>query len=67
MNFDNRSLALNDEATMMVLDEPFGRTMEAMFRKDLESAKPVDANAFGRRPVFEYVKEWGANQITRLL
>jgi cardiolipin synthase len=67
MNFDNRSLALNDEATLMVLDEPFGRMMEAMFRKDLESAKSVDANAFGRRSMFAHVKEWGANQITRLL
>jgi cardiolipin synthase len=67
MNFDNRSLALNDEATLMVLDEPFGRKMEAMFRKDLESATPVDADAFGRRSVYQHVKEWGANQITRLL
>jgi cardiolipin synthase len=67
MNFDNRSLALNDEVTLMVLDARFGTRMEAMFKDDLERAIPVDAAAFHRRPLFEHVKEWGANQITRLL
>jgi cardiolipin synthase len=67
MNFDNRSLALNDEVTLMVLDARFGQRMEAMFKDDLERAIPVDAAAFHRRPLFEHVKEWGANQITRLL
>jgi cardiolipin synthase len=67
MNFDNRSLALNDEATMMVLDPTFGQKMEAMFRDDLKQAIPVDREKFRRRPIFEHVKEWAANQITRLL
>ena len=67
MNFDNRSLALNDEATLMVLDARFGRQMEDMFKADLAMAVPVDPAAFARRSRFEHVKEWGANQITRLL
>ena len=67
MNFDNRSLALNDEATMMVLDPTFGQKMETMFRDDLKQAIPVDPEAFRRRPILEHVKEWAANQITRLL
>ena len=67
MNFDNRSLALNDEATMMILDPTFGQKMETMFRDDLKQAIPVDPEAFRRRPIFEHVKEWAANQITRLL
>jgi cardiolipin synthase len=67
MNFDNRSLALNDEVTLMVLDPAFGQKMETMFRNDLQQATAVDARKFDRRPMFEHVKEWGANQITRLL
>ncbi|HYU52350.1 MAG TPA: phospholipase D-like domain-containing protein [Gemmatimonadaceae bacterium] len=67
MNFDNRSLALNDEVTLMILDSGFGKKMETIFRNDLERAIPVDPAVFKRRPMFEHVKEWGANQITRLL
>jgi len=67
MNFDNRSLALNDEVTLMVLDPKFGQRMEAIFRDDLQHAIAVDPTEFHRRPAFEHVKEWGANQITRLL
>jgi cardiolipin synthase len=67
MNFDNRSLALNDEVTLMILDPKFGQQMETIFRKDLERAVAVDAATFNRRPMFEHIKEWGANQITRLL
>lgn len=67
MNFDNRSLALNDEVTLMVLDAGFGKKMEAIFNEDLSHAIAVDPAAFQHRPLFEHVKEWGANQITRLL
>ena len=67
MNFDNRSLALNDEVTMMVLDASFAQQLEAIFREDLQHAIPVDPASFRRRPMLEHVKEWGANQITRLL
>ncbi|MFL5481975.1 MAG: phospholipase D-like domain-containing protein [Gemmatimonadaceae bacterium] len=67
MNFDNRSLALNDEATLVVLDSGFGRQMQAMFKNDLRQATAVDYAEFRRRPVTEHVKEWAANQITRVL
>jgi cardiolipin synthase len=67
MNFDNRSLALNDEVTLMVLDAGFAQKMEAIFKEDLRQASPVDQAVFQRRSMFEHVKEWGANQITRLL
>jgi cardiolipin synthase len=67
MNFDNRSLALNDEVTLLVLDPQFGQQMEEMFRDDLRQAKAVDYAEFRHRPVTEHVKEWAANQITRVL
>jgi cardiolipin synthase len=67
MNFDNRSLALNDEVTLMILDSKFGKRMEEIFASDLQQAIAVDPASFKRRPAFEHVKEWCANQITRLL
>lgn len=67
MNFDNRSLALNDEATLLVLDDGFGKQMETMFRNDLRQAKAIDYAEFRNRLVTEHVKEWAANQITRVL
>jgi cardiolipin synthase len=67
MNFDNRSLALNDESTLMVRDTAFGRRMEEMFEEDVRHAKQVDAAEFRKRPWFDHVIEWGANLITRVL
>jgi hypothetical protein len=51
----------------MVLDPGFGKRMEAMFRDDLTRAMAVDPVAFRQRPMYEHVREWAANQITRLL
>jgi cardiolipin synthase len=67
MNFDNRSLALNDESTLMVRDADFGRKMEQLFAEDLRHSIAVDHQAFQRRPWTDRVAEWGANLITRLL
>jgi cardiolipin synthase len=67
MNFDNRSLALNDEATLMVLDRDLGRQMEAVFQDDLAHADEIQLAAFRRRPRLVRVAEWGANLIAPLL
>jgi cardiolipin synthase len=67
MNFDNRSLALNDEVTLMVLDSVVGRRMEEMFRDDLRHAREITAEQFARRPWTERVGEWVADLLTRLL
>jgi len=67
MNFDNRSLALNDEVTLMIRDPIFGRRMEDQFSDDLTRSEPVDPVAFAQRPFYEHILEWGANQITRVL
>jgi cardiolipin synthase len=67
MNFDNRSLALNDEVTLMVLDSTAGQRMEAVFFRDLRDAREVDLAGFRRRPWTDRLAEWAANQITRLL
>jgi cardiolipin synthase len=67
MNFDNRSLALNDECTLMVLDKPFGSQMEEMFLADLARSEEISLEVFRKRPQIARLAEWGANLITSLL
>jgi cardiolipin synthase len=67
MNFDNRSMALNDEATLMVLDRTAGQQMEQTFLEDLRDAQEVAVDAFRRRSWFQRIAERGANFFTRLL
>jgi cardiolipin synthase len=67
MNFDNRSMALNDEATLMVLDRAGGQNMERIFLEDLRHAKEITLEAFRRRSWVQRMAEWGANSLTRLL
>src|SRR5204862_7492963 len=50
MNFDNRSLALNDEVKMMVLDRGFARSMEAILDYDVGRAGAVEPDAYAWRP-----------------
>jgi cardiolipin synthase len=67
MNFDNRSLMLNDEVTLMVLDKDFGQRMDSIFVADLEHAVEITAADFGRRPWLDRLGEWGASLLTRIL
>src|SRR6267154_1071102 len=67
MNFDNRSLALNDECTLMVLDKTFGSQMEDVFLADLGRSAQINLQEFRKRPHIARVAEWGANLITSLL
>jgi cardiolipin synthase len=67
MNFDNRSMALNDEATLMVLDPAIGAEMNRIFLADLQLSGEVTATAFRQRPWYERVLEKGAHLFTRLL
>ena len=67
MNFDNRSLALNDEVTLMALDHALGLEMERVFAADLQHAEEIQLAAFRARPRLARVAEWGANLIAPLL
>jgi phosphatidylserine/phosphatidylglycerophosphate/cardiolipin synthase-like enzyme len=66
MNFDNRSLALYDEAMLMTLDSAAGKRMEEVLNEDLRYASQVDLASFSKRSHFERMKEWAANLITRV-
>jgi cardiolipin synthase len=67
MNFDNRSLVLNDEVSLLVLDSAFGQRMDSLFLADLSHAIEITAESFAGRSWFERVREWGASFLTRLL
>jgi phosphatidylserine/phosphatidylglycerophosphate/cardiolipin synthase-like enzyme len=67
MNFDNRSMALNDEATLMVLDPTIGRRMNSIFLDDLQHAAEISAPAFRQRSWLERLAERGAHLLMRLL
>ena len=67
MNFDNRSMALNDEATLMVLDRSAGQNMNRIFLEDLSHSEEITIEAFRRRSWLQRIAEWSANSLTRLL
>ncbi len=67
MNFDNRSLVLNEEVTLMVLDARFGHDMNAMFLDDLQHSTEITSEEFRKRPWTERVLERGANVVARVL
>jgi cardiolipin synthase len=67
MNFDNRSLALNDEATLMVRDRTFGGQMNELFLADLANAEAITAQRFHQRPWMARLAEQAAGLFTRLL
>jgi cardiolipin synthase len=67
MNFDNRSLALNDESTLMVLDSKVGQQMDAIFLEDLRYSEEIVADRFRHRSWLQRIAERTANLFTRLL
>ena len=67
MNFDNRSMALNDESNLMVLDSTVGARMNTIFVDDLRHAEEVTADRFRQRSWLQRLFERGATLLTRLL
>jgi cardiolipin synthase len=67
MNFDNRSLALNSETTLLVLDRRTGSVMDSLFRVDLEASEEILLERFRRRPWIQRVLERGAGVLARAL
>jgi cardiolipin synthase len=67
MNFDNRSMALNDESTLMVLDRAIGDEMNRIFLDDLRHSQEITLEAFRARSWIQRVAERGAHWLTRLL
>lgn len=67
MNFDNRSMAFNDESTLLVLDAAVGAAMDSLFLDDLRYAREITLARYERRGWLARVLEAGAGVWTRLL
>jgi cardiolipin synthase A/B len=67
MNFDNRSIAFNNETNLAVLDSAFGSEMDRTFLEDLRYSREIKLAEFRRRPTLNRVIEWGASMLTRIL
>jgi cardiolipin synthase len=67
MNFDNRSLAFNNESNLVTLDTAIGAQMQRTFADDLRYAKEIRLDEFRRRPWTAKVMERGASLLSRLL
>lgn len=67
MNFDNRSLAFNNELMLTALDGVVGARMDSIFIADLAHSREIDLATFRRRAWRERMLEWGANLVWRVL
>lgn len=67
LNFDNRSLAFNNESNLVVWDRGFGALMDSTFHDDLRFAREIRLEEFERRPLTERLIELGASALSRLL
>lgn len=60
-------MALNDEASLVVLDRELGDEMNRIFLDDLNHSLEVTAQAFAARSWLQRIAERGAGLLTRLL
>jgi len=67
MNFDNRSLAFNDETTLLVLDATVVGGMERMFLDDLRFSREITRAELGRRRWWEKARDGAAAMFQRVL
>ncbi|MFI5230256.1 MAG: phosphatidylserine/phosphatidylglycerophosphate/cardiolipin synthase family protein [Gemmatimonadales bacterium] len=67
MNFDNRSVAFNDESNLVVLDTTFGARMDSVFLDDLRYAREMTPAVLAGRPWWERLLERGAILLSHLL
>ena len=51
-NFDDRSLDINDEASVGLIDAAVAAEFEAAFARDLKDCKQLDAESWSRRPLW---------------
>jgi len=67
MNFDNRSLAFNNESNLLMWDRTLGAAMDSTFFDDLRYSREITLPEFARRPLTERMVELGASVLSRLL
>jgi cardiolipin synthase len=67
MNFDNRSLAFNNESNLVFLDRGLGAEMNATFMDDLSRSKEIILAEFSQRPWYRKTVENVAALLSRVL
>jgi phosphatidylserine/phosphatidylglycerophosphate/cardiolipin synthase-like enzyme len=67
MNADNRSLSLNEETVLMMLDERVASTLEQQFHDDLAFAREIKLDEFRKRGRIERIKETACYSVWRVL
>jgi cardiolipin synthase len=67
LNFDNRSLAYNNEVAFLARDVRVGAVLDSMFREDLRFADEIRLETFRRRPWTARVLEWAASVVAGVL
>lgn len=67
MNFDNRSIAFNNESQILALDPNVGKHMEEIFIDDLKYSEEIKLETFRKRPWINKVLEFGAQRLQRIL
>jgi cardiolipin synthase A/B len=67
MNFDNRSLAFNNESLLLVLDKTIGAQMDSIFLDDVKYSDEIKLDTFRKRPLGGRILEWGAQKLRRIL
>jgi cardiolipin synthase A/B len=67
MNFDNRSMAFNNESNIVFLDKPLGAQMDSTFFDDLKHAREIHLEEFKKRSRWMRLIEGGAATLSRLL
>jgi cardiolipin synthase len=67
MNFDNRSLAFNNESNFVFLDRTMGAEMDSTFMDDLSRSREITLPEFSRRPWYDHVIESAASLLSRVL
>jgi len=67
MNFDNRSLAFNNESNLVVWDQPFGAMMDSTFADDLRYSREIKLSEFKKRSMTDRLVELGASVFSRIL
>jgi cardiolipin synthase A/B len=66
-NMDWRSFVMNNEVNVIVLGAEFGAQLEALFRRDLERSRTIEAAAWSRRGLVQRTLELVGRMAERLL
>ena len=67
MNFDNRSLAYNNELAFVARDERVGSVLDSLFLEDLHYADEIRPDVFGRRSLVARMLERAASLVSPVL